>query len=293
MFEYFQKEFPVTAKYISGIEANKWLTHEWAADGLCTFGVKTSNSGEQENSPTGILGKVRSLPPLPGMRVFLDVTSKRMVDVINSISKKLQKHEQLELQELPAPFFYRVYNEQLEKATTLKSYKVVNRTSSGVADVSYYCGENQRDLVCKVNLEQSDPPYGTCFFACTYGSLCSHAMKVVRELPGNNSYALQFKCLRKFYPENCTIQDWKDSVDKAWHKEAEEEIDQLNSVPINRIDVPSEMELSVLPSISCLPIRRPPSEIKGKHLGKTRKRIPSAGEKEQKKKAHSFTAFNS
>jgi len=83
----------------------------------------------------------------------------------------------------------------------------------------------------------------------------------------------------KILYENCTIQDWKDSVDKAWHKEAEEEIDQLNGVPINRIDVPSEMELSVLPSISSLPIRRPPSEIKGKHLGKSRKRIPSAGEK--------------
>ena len=41
-----------------------------------------------------------------------------------------------------------------------------------MADVSDYCGENQRKLVCKVNMEQSDPPYGTCFFACMYGSLC-------------------------------------------------------------------------------------------------------------------------
>jgi len=215
LFEYFKEEFPVTAKYISGIDSKKWLTYEWVTEGNFTFGVKTSNGGEQENSPTGILGKVRSLAPLPGMRIFLDVTSKRMVDVINSITKELQKHEHLQLQDLPAPFFYRIYNEQLQKATTLKSYKVVNRTNSGVADVSYYCGENQRKLVCKVNIEKSDPPYGTCFFACMYGSLCSHAMKVIRELPGNDSYALQFKCVRKFYPENCTIQDWNDSVDKA------------------------------------------------------------------------------
>ena len=62
--------------------------------------------------------------------------------------------------------------------------------------------------------------------------LSSHAMKVIRELPGNNSYALQFQCVRKLYPENCTIQDWKDSVDKAWHKEADEEIDQLKGSPI-------------------------------------------------------------
>ena len=60
---------------------------------------------------------------------------------------------------------------------------------------------------------------------------------------------------------------------------------------IKVVHVPSEMKLSVLPSISCLPIRRPTSEIKGKHLRKTRKRILSAGEKEQKKKTHSFTAF--
>ena len=58
------------------------------------------------------------------------------------------------------------------------------------------------------------------------------------------------------------------------------------------IDVPSEMGLSVLSGVSCLPIRRPLSEMKGKHLGKNRKRILSAGEKEQKKKAHSFTAFH-
>ena len=52
------------------------------------------------------------------------------------------------------------------------------------------------------------------------------------------------------------------------------------------------MEHSVLSGVSCLPIRRPLSEMKGKHLGKNRKRILSAGEKEQKKKAHSFTAFH-
>ena len=79
----------------------------------------------------------------------------------------------------------------------------------------------------------------------------------------------------------------------AQGSQAEEEIEQLNGSPINRIDVPSEMDLSVLSNMSCLPIRRLPSEMKGKHLGKTRKRILSAGEKEQKKKAHSFTAFNS
>jgi len=90
-----------------------------------------------------------------------------------------------------------------------------------------------------------------------------------------------------------TIQDWSESVDKAWHKEAEEEIEQLNGSPINRIDVPSEMDLSVLFNVSCLPIRRPPSEMKGKHLGKISKRILSVGEKEQKKIAHSFSAFNS
>ncbi len=62
---------------------------------------------------------------------------------------------------------------------------------------------------------------------------------------------------------------------------------------IKVVHVPSEMELAVLPSISCLPITKPSPEIKGKHLGKSRKRILSAGEKEQKKKAHSFTGFNS
>ena len=75
-----------------------------------------------------------------------------------------------------------------------------------------------------------------------------------------------------------------DSVDKAWHKEAEEENDQLNGSPINRIDVPSEMDLSVLPSISCLPIRRPPSEIKGKHLGKLGKGFFQPGRKNKRKK---------
>ena len=179
LFEYFKEEFPVTAKYISGIDSKKWLTYEWVTEGNFTFGVKTSNGGEQENSPTGILGKVRSLAPLPGMRIFLDVTSKRMVDVINSITKELQKHEHLQLQDSPAPFFYRIYNEQLEKATTLKSYKVVNRSNSGVADVSYYCGENQRKLVCKVNIEKSDPPYGTCFF-------CLYVWELM--LPCNESY---------------------------------------------------------------------------------------------------------
>jgi len=70
LFEYFKKEFPVTAKYISGIDSKKWLTHEWATDGHFTFGVKTSNAGEQKNSPTEILCKVRSLAPLPGIRMF-------------------------------------------------------------------------------------------------------------------------------------------------------------------------------------------------------------------------------
>ena len=69
----------------------------------------------------------------------------------------------------------------------------------------------------------------------------SHAMKVIRELPGVNSYALHF------YPENCTVQDSSDSVDKAWHKEAEEEIYQI------RIDLPFSSQYFLV--ISCLPIR--------------------------------------
>ena len=71
--------------------------------------------------------------------------------------------------------------------------------------------------------------------------------------------------MKKYYPENCTIQDW--------HKEAEEEIEQLNGSPINHIDVRSEMDLSVLSNVNCLPIRRPTPEMKGKHLGKIRKKI--------------------
>ena len=152
---------------------------------------------------------------------------------------------------------------------------------------SYFCGENQRKLVCKVSKYRK---FRTTVRYIFFLLVCM--VKVIRELPGNDSYALKFKCVMKYYPENCTIQDWSDSVDKAWHKEAEEEIEQLNGSPINRIDVPSEMDLSVLSNMSCLPIRRLPSEMKGKHLGKTRKRILSAGEKEQKKKAHSFSAFH-
>jgi len=45
-----------------------------------------------------------------------------------------------------------------------------------------------------------------------YGGSCSHAMKVIRKLPGNDSYSLQFKSVRKYYPEYYTVQDWSDSV---------------------------------------------------------------------------------
>jgi len=119
LFEDFITKPPVTAKYISGIDTKKWLTHEWATEGNLSYGVKTSNVREQENSPTGILGKVRSLAQLTGVRMFLDLTLKRMVDVMNSITKEFKKHKQLQLEDLPAPFFHRMNNLMVHLLITL------------------------------------------------------------------------------------------------------------------------------------------------------------------------------
>ena len=157
--------------------------------------------------------------------------------------------------------------------TSLSSYEVVHRTSNGIADVRYFCGENQVNLTCSVNLTKKVAPYGTCYFASTYGCICSHGMKVLVSLPGNNQHDLSFQKLKRFYPKFCTMKENIDGLELV-----------VGECGANDcIRVPSLDQLRILGTgdegyIKCLPVYY---EVKKKHTGKKQRRILSRGEKEQ------------
>ena len=174
---------------------------------------------------------------------------------------------------MPTHFFKKLHLQELEKCTSLSSYEVVNRTSNGIADVRYFCGENQLKLTCSVNLTEEDAPIGTCYFASTYGCICSHGMKVIISLPGNDQHDLTFENLIEFYPLDCTM---KENINKFESKVGEGGVHDC-------IRVPSMDQLQTLDPgdegyIKCLPVYY---EVKKKHTGKKQRRILSRGEKEQ------------
>ena len=148
------------------------MTYRFVENQDLTFGRKTSNASEQENSRSGILAEVRSLGPLRGLIKFCDIASTRLVDTLNDFRRIKETNEDLDV--MPTHFFKKLHLQELEKCTSLSSYEVVNRTSTGIADVRYFCGENQLKLTCSVNLTEEDAPYGTCYFASTYGWYASN-----------------------------------------------------------------------------------------------------------------------
>ena len=120
---------------------------------------------------------------------------------------------------------------------------------------------------------KKDALYSTCYFESTYGCICSHGMKVIVSLPGNNQHDLTFEKLKGFYPKFCTMKEDIDGFELV--------VGECGAN--NCIRVPSYDQLRILGTgdegyIKCLPVYY---EVKKKHTGKKQKRILSRGEKEQ------------
>ena len=88
----------------------------------------------------------RVLAPLEAINDIFDITSKRVVKVMDEGYKLKNLHDENYLSITPSPFFAKTYTREVEKMTSFKSYKVVSRTNTGIGGVSYYCGENSKKM---------------------------------------------------------------------------------------------------------------------------------------------------
>jgi len=199
------------------------------------------------------------------------MASTRLVNTLFDFDRIKQTNH--DLGSMPTHFFKKSHLQELEKFTSLSSYEVVNRTSNGIADVRYFCGENQLKLTCSVNLAKEDAPYGTCFFASTYGCICSHGMKVIISLQGKDQDDLTFKKIIKFYPEFCTM---KENIDEFEHRVGEGGVHYCIRVP--SLDQLRNLDPGDEGYIKCLPVYY---DVNKKHTGKKQRRILPRGEKEQ------------
>jgi len=96
----FRTKFPITSDYIDNIDHDMFMTYRFVENEDLTFGRKTSNISEQENSSSGILAEVRTLGPLRGL---IDMASTRLVNILFYFDRIKQTNH--DLGSMPTHFF--------------------------------------------------------------------------------------------------------------------------------------------------------------------------------------------